>query len=160
MPDASKEPDCLPCEEKAQAINDLRPIDMSATNSWTFHGPKKAVGFNPLYFVHQTIPLDNLQRVYPKPIFHPDGSIEYPKPIAAAGEPDEINGYTRDESNPWRFIPDWPECAKRFHGAKYKSNGSLDIRMICKHPDAEYHDKLVTVAICEACPVRELMQRQ
>lgn len=110
---------------------------------------------HPLAQIRFSLPMDTVQRFHPRPIFHPDGSIEYPKPEAASTPPDEIEGYKRANDNPWRFTPLWPDCVMRFQGAKLKENGCIQVHMICQNPEAAAFGKQVDCKTCTECPVRK-----
>lgn len=84
-------------------------------------------------------------------VIHDDGSIEY-QPLDTI--PPEINGYIRDEGNPFLFHPLWPQCDMRLHGTKLVREG-IDVLMICNCDQAEQFKKFVTPAECQSCPLRK-----
>jgi len=92
--------------------------------------------------------------VYSRPAVHNDGSIEY-KPVDA-GPPPEVNGYTRDEFNPWLFHPLWPECQLRMAGVRKAPNGAIDLKMVCNNPVVKDHFmRFVKSDDCAACTQRK-----
>lgn len=71
--------------------------------------------------------------------------------------PRDLQGYVRDESDPWRFKPLWPRCLKRKPKAKRTHGcGGIQITMICRHRDSSLRDTEVTHEQCQQCQVREI----
>jgi hypothetical protein len=83
------------------------------------------------------------------------GVIIYTPNFEGQLPPPEINGYQRDFDDPWRFYPLWKECVMRIHGtSRNRQRGSINVRMICNHPECQYAGKYVTVLECETCSYR------
>jgi hypothetical protein len=103
-------------------------------------------------------PDDGLVRLYPRPKFHEDGSIEYTN--GGGAPPPEINGYKRDSHNPRLFHPIWPECVMRMQGTKMdRKTGAIDLVMVCNHPEVKDHFmKNVPADACVGCPSRKAQQ--
>lgn len=103
---------------------------------------------------HTIPPPDGKTRTYGRPEFHQDGSIEYP--TQEGPPPADINGFYRDEQNPFLFHPLWGECTARMQGCKMNPiSGEIDVKMVCNNPDAigNFH-QFVTSQQCADCPVR------
>lgn len=100
-------------------------------------------------------PDDGVHRLYPRPKFHEDGSIEYTN--GGGDPPPEINGYKRDALNPRLYHPIWPECALRMQGTKMtRKTGAIDVVMVCNNPEVKEHFmRNVTAETCVNCPLRK-----
>jgi hypothetical protein len=94
-------------------------------------------------------------RTFKPPIFHDDGSIEYPKGEKDWEPPRDINGYVRDPDNKWKFHPLWPVCGLRHQTAFLKANcGCIDVIMRCNNPQAPEFGQRLGHDTCIKCPVR------
>ncbi len=85
------------------------------------------------------------------PTFHPNGDIEFTKGFLVA----DIEGYDRDQENLSLFHPRWPGCDVRAQAAWLVADGSLEISMMCRGPEAPTFNMLVTCATCESCPFKK-----
>lgn len=113
------------------------------------------VAYNGLSDLQHTLPIyDGVQRQFQRPVFSPDGSLEYPRLSGDETPPDEIDGYERDPDNAWKFHPIWPECALRLQGTELKPNGCIDVVMVCNNPETSTFGKKVTCETCTGCPVK------
>ncbi len=122
-----------------------------------FVAPYAPTGQHVLSGLARTIRPDGIERTF-KPIFNDDGTIRYEKPILEPGlVPDAINGYRRDDTDPYLFHPTWPPCAARFYSAKIKSNGCVDVVMACNHPQATTFRQPVDCGTCHGCVLRTQM---
>lgn len=102
-----------------------------------------------------TLPIyDGVQRQFQRPVFGPDGSLEYPRLAADSTPPDDIDGYTRDPNNAWRFTPNWPPCLLRGQGTMLKENGCINVAMACNNPESKHFGKKVSYENCRDCQVR------
>lgn len=119
--------------------------------------PSKCSPFHQLGF--SLPPDDGKVRQHGRPVFHCDGRIEYPLPPPTeemVTAPPDIQGYRRDETNPFLFHPEWLECTTRMQGLKFDpKSGAVGIKMVCSHPTCEQRMKFVTPDICAACPLRQ-----
>ena len=84
-----------------------------------------------------------------------NGSLEFPY------EHPEIDGYTRDPSNPRLQHPTWPPCACRAYKITLKAalkaalkNSLTTITGVCHHLTAELKGQTVLSAQCRECPSR------
>jgi len=94
-------------------------------------------------------------RTFKPPIFHDDGSIEYPKAEKDWEPPRDINGYVRDPENKWLFHPLWPVCGLRHQMAFLKANcGCIDVVMRCNNPQSPEFGQRLGHETCIKCPVR------
>ena len=106
-----------------------------------------------------TLPIEDpakvSERTFKPPIFHDDGSIEYPKGEKDWEPPRDINGYVRDVRNKWLFHPLWPVCGLRHQMAFLKANcGCIDVVMRCNNPQASEFGQRIGHDTCIKCPVR------
>jgi hypothetical protein len=106
-------------------------------------------------------PDDGKPRLFIRPIFHPDGSIEYPQDKIITRDPKEPNGYIRDTNNRFLFHPLWGECTKRMQGLQMDpKTAEVDVKMVCSHPETPHSMKFVTALNCSECPLRSLPIRK
>ena len=99
------------------------------------------------------------EAIFNTPTFHANGVIEYAKSeLKPDTEPDDINGYRRDPSDSWRFLPVWPKCVERFYSLMQKPNGCMQVTMACNHPEAATYGKQVDCKTCEGCPLRAIIK--
>ena len=106
-----------------------------------------------------TLPVESPEKIadrtFKPPIFHDDGSIEYPKGEKDWEPPKDINGYARDPDNKWLFHPQWPVCSLRYMAAFLKANcGCIDIIARCNNPKASMFGQRIGPETCIKCPVR------
>jgi hypothetical protein len=85
-------------------------------------------------------------------VVHDNGCIEFAP--AENWQPKDIAGYRRDEGDPFLFYPLWPQCEKRYHGTRHFPDGSLDVLMICDHPEHPSYKQYVSCETCDACSLR------
>lgn len=107
--------------------------------------------------IELTLPADKPEadRTFKPPIFHDDGSIEYPKAEKDWEPPRDINGYVRDPNNKWLFHPLWPVCGLRYQMAFLKANcGCIDVIMRCNNPQSPEFGARLAHETCAKCPVR------
>jgi hypothetical protein len=153
-----------PCKDCPQGfrVEDLMDengqVDFTKINlPQIYHAPNP--GTNPLQQMQYALPpFDGVKRDFQRPVFEDDGSIEYPKLNGDFEPPPNIEGYVRDKNNPWRFTPEWPECASRYHGVKMRPCGSIQVKMACQNPESEHNGENVTCEDCQGCPVRTLFK--
>ena len=87
--------------------------------------------------------------------FNPDGSIEY-EDNGDWELPRDLAGYTRDGSNPLKFIPRWLPCALRHQIAwRWPVCGCIGIRLRCSNPVCKKFANVVTPEICSSCEERK-----
>jgi hypothetical protein len=99
--------------------------------------------------------IKDAERTFQRPIFHDDGSIEYPKREGDWEPPQNINGYVRDTDNKWLFHPLWPPCVLRHQMAFLKANcGCIDVVMRCNSPQSPAFGQRLAHETCANCPVR------
>ena len=79
-----------------------------------------------------------------------DGSITYPK--KGWEPPPEIEGYTRDPRNKWRFIRKWLPCKSRQETKLTKPCGAIQIVALCECKGCPMYSLTVRAVDCEACP--------
>ena len=108
-----------------------------------------------------TLPVESPEKVadrtFKTPIFHDDGSIEYPKGEKDWEPPQNINGYVRDEQNKWLFHPLWVPCQLRHQMAFMKANcGCIDVIMRCTNPQAPEFGQRLSHEVCAKCPFRKI----
>lgn len=109
----------------------------------------------PLADLRYSLPIhDGVQRQFQRPVFSDDSSLEYPRLAGDTTPPDDIDGFQRDQDNPWLFHPVWLECAVRAEGTKLKPNGCIDVVMACNNPAAPTFMKPVKCATCQTCVFR------
>jgi hypothetical protein len=106
-----------------------------------------------------TLPVESpekaAERTFKPPIFHDDGSIEYPKAEKDWEPPRDINGYVRDPNNKWLFHPLWTVCGLRYQMAFLKANcGCIDVIMRCNNPQSPEFGARLAHETCAKCPVR------
>lgn len=82
----------------------------------------------------------------------PDGSFEYAK--TGFEPPPELEGFTRDPENAWRFIPQFLPCKKRIQTQFVKQCGAITVLSICTHSKCELRQGEVKVSDCQGCPLR------
>jgi len=85
--------------------------------------------------------------------FENDGTIVYPECTGQwAEEPREINGYQRDPTDAFRFLPLWRECLLR-HGiaVRYAACGCVEVIMRCNNPAATEFGTRLTWEQCRDC---------
>lgn len=147
---------CSGAAEHARSSEASPPIDISRFRLPQVYHAQYPVSGHPLHALQFTLPPDDgVQRSFPQPIFHPDGSIEYPRRPGDWEPPAEINGYRRDPANKWRFFPLWPDCVFRLQGTRLKPDcGCIDVAMACNSPDSEHFGQPVRHTDCETCPLR------
>ncbi len=109
--------------------------------------------------IAMTLPVESpekaAERTFKPPIFHDDGSIEYPKAEKDWEPPRDINGYVRDPNNKWLFHPLWPVCGLRYQMAFLKANcGCIDVIMRCNNPQSPEFGARLAHETCAKCPVR------
>jgi hypothetical protein len=134
-------------------INDiLNRLPQAVYGANTPHNPLKSLG--------ATLPVDDgVVRKFGRPQVLDDGSIQYPP---GDEHPPEINGYARDENNPFLFHPLWPECLLRMQGTRLdRKSGAINVSMVCNSPEAKDHFmKYVKHTDCEGCPFRKARENQ
>jgi len=95
------------------------------------------------------------ERTFQRPLFHDDGSIEYPREEGSWEPPQNINGYVRDTDNKWLFHPLWLPCAFRHQMAFLKANcGCIDVVCRCNSPQSPVFGHRLAHTDCSSCPVR------
>ncbi len=100
-------------------------------------------------------PEKDAERTFRRPIFHDDGSIEYPREEGSWEPPRDINGYARDPNNNFLFHPLWLPCALRHQSAIMRPGcGCIEVIMRCNSPQATKFGQRLAHTDCEACPVR------
>lgn len=144
-----------------EGCGDEIPFDVALNEAYTLMAPI-LVGsvpgpHNPLAQMDFTVPFaDEIKRDFERPKFHNDGSIEYPKRGDEVGHPPEINGYRRDEVNPFLFHPLWPVCYTRLQGTDFHGfRGTIDVVMRCANSEAAAYKKDITADICNGCPHKQ-----
>ena len=86
-----------------------------------------------------------------------DGNLVYPR---TGFEPPVCpEGYKRKNDSPrspdaWVFIPIWPKCEYRAFANKVRPCGCVAINAICMHPESKYRHRLVTLQMCNGCPLK------
>jgi hypothetical protein len=93
------------------------------------------------------------QKTFARGRFMPDGSLVYPK--KGWEPPPEVEGYQRDPGNAWRFLPLWPPCQTRARMLKMKKCGAYNVVMACTNGQCEHNQNVVTLQICQNCPLRQ-----
>jgi len=87
-----------------------------------------------------------------------DGNLVYePNGLKPPSVP---NGYRRkgeDGADAWVFIPAWPSCVDREMANTVQRCGCIKIDAMCASKESERHGQPVTLAVCEACPVRRAL---
>jgi len=124
---------------------------------WTGHtgplgptGPTPSVPRPDLAAIELTLPAGTSNPTFQRPVFHADGSIEYPK---GEKEPLDIDGYVRDG---WLFRPLWNKCAWRHQVAFFKAAcGCVSLVSRCNNPQASEFAQRISHTTCESCPVRK-----
>ncbi len=95
------------------------------------------------------------ERTFKRPVFHEDGSIEYPRQEGDWEIPMVPQGYARDPENKFKLLPLWNFCQLRSLTAAVKENcGCLDVVAKCVNPAAPSFGQRLAHATCESCPVR------
>ena len=85
--------------------------------------------------------------------FESDGSITYEQ---TGDEPPDINGYKRDEKNPWHFLSLWPDCLLRHgSGIRYASCGCINVIMRCNNPETPTFGDRINHTQCQTCQWRK-----
>ena len=80
----------------------------------------------------------------------PDGSVMYVK--KGQEPPPDLDGFSRDPQNPWRFIPLWQACDWRYQTQYLKQCGALAVRTTCRNPDGPTgKGQVVEFNHCQAC---------
>ena len=70
--------------------------------------------------------------------------------------PRDIDGYQRDPTNAWRFLPLWPVCPMRLAtGVRLLNYGCVGVIMRCNHPQASTFSQQVSYPQCETCRSRK-----
>lgn len=101
-------------------------------------------------------PIKDAERTFQRPIFHADGSIEYPKREKDWEPPQVPEGFVRDRTNKWKFLPLWPVCQLRNMTAFFKAAcGCISLASRCNSPQSPEFARRVAHTTCEACPVRK-----
>lgn len=80
-----------------------------------------------------------------------NGDIVYAK--KGNEPPPDIEGFTRDPKDPWRFNKKWTPCTFRIQTPLIKPCGAYSIKTLCNHPELPHTD--VTFQHCQACPFRK-----
>jgi len=102
-----------------------------------------------------TLPKNDIDRDFKKPTVKTDGTIFYePSQVNSKAIPDDIQGYRRDEANPFLFHPVWPHCIARLFGTQVKPDGCIDVKMACNHPHAATFGQPVSLDKCKGCVMR------
>ncbi len=83
---------------------------------------------------------------YGDPIFHEDGTLEFPMDM-----PEEVYGFLRVNATTFRSL--WPDCVRRTMGV-FVHGGLLAVAGRCNHYLAEHFTRPVSVDQCQACPAR------
>lgn len=96
------------------------------------------------------------ERQFDQPRFV-NGELIYPK--TGWEPPKEPEGFKRKNDDPkspdaWVFIPNWPECAEREMHGRTLPCGCVNFAAICASKRSGKEGQLVTLGVCEACPVR------
>ena len=82
--------------------------------------------------------------------FEPDGSIIYDKD--GWEPPRDIDGYTRDPQNAWRFLPLWPVCRLRLAtGVRLANCGCVGVIMRCNDPRSPVFGQQAAYNQCAGC---------
>lgn len=103
----------------------------------------------------QALPSELLGAPYPLPRITESGDIIYAQRDVALKPPPDIDGYVRDQDDPWRFHPLWTECVMRIHGTRRnRSTGAINVVMICNHPQCAYRGGRIAYTDCNTCPHR------
>lgn len=90
------------------------------------------------------------------PVIDQDGVIVFPQDQE---EIPVIDGYTVDEENPLRLIPNEDaHCVWKITGIMLQKSGSYRPHHVCRNSKCEHRSKPVTPDICKACPLRELTE--
>lgn len=98
-----------------------------------------------------TVQVENAETLQ-APVLEPDGSIRYPE----SQEVPEIEGYTLDEEDDHRLIPDEKcHCVWKITGIMLQKKGGYKPHHVCRHSECEHRSKPVTPEICKACPFRQ-----
>ena len=93
-----------------------------------------------------------MARSFGKGRFMPDGSLTYPK--KGWEPPPDLEGYTRDPGNAWRFLPLWPVCLDRTRTAYIQKCGAYNVIMTCHSAECPANGEKVTLSLCQGCPFR------
>ncbi len=100
-------------------------------------------------------PIKDAERTFRRPIFHDDGSIEYPREEGSWEPPRDINGYVRDPDNDFLFHPLWLSCGLRHQTAILRPGcGCIDVIMRCNSPQSPEFGARLAHETCAKCPVR------
>jgi len=92
---------------------------------------------------------------YDLPHIADDGSIIYAERYEGQPTPPAVHGYHRNSDDPWRFHPLWTECAMRIHGtSRNRRNGTINIIMICNHPQHPKQGIRLAHTDCNECLLR------
>ncbi len=84
--------------------------------------------------------------------FEADGSIVYDKAEGDWEPPRDIDGYQRDPTNAWRFLPQWPVCRARIMTAVRLVNcGCIGLITRCNHPQTSTFTQQVFYDQCKGC---------
>lgn len=126
----------------------------------TYKAKKKCGGCNGKHKQYETDPqapsaptfIQGINMGFGRARVQADGSILYPK--RGWEPPPPMEGFERNPTNPWHFLPKWPECQSRQQVLMQKPCGAIDVKMICKNQEAEAFHTDVTVQTCEGCPHR------
>jgi hypothetical protein len=154
---------CTDCPQLAFAL----PGDIKEPNIRYIHH----AGDNKQFYAALEKTISEEEITNGRPTIHEDGSVEFP-----LGDPPDLHGYKRDETNRQLFHPLWPECVKRVVGT-FVNEGRLGVIARCNNLRTLAHLKLekssrenlheaykqmtftkaVTPEQCAACPCRELV---
>lgn len=89
------------------------------------------------------------------PILLSEGVIQFPEGQVAP----QVAGYTSDESDKSRLIPDKDcACDWKITGIMLQKGGDYKPHHVCRQSKCEHGTKPVTADICKACPFRELAE--
>ena len=147
--------ECATCPLRSTGLGSpaAQPVPASVTPP-----PPPSVPRPDLAAIELTLPAasPNPDATFQRPVFHTDGSIEYPRKEGDWEIPQNISGYTRDTSNNFLFHPLWPPCSLRHMTAFLKTNcGCISIVSRCASPQSPSFGQRVAHTDCESCPVRK-----
>jgi hypothetical protein len=110
-----------------------------------------------LQAIETTLPAANpiKDATFRRPVFHTDGSIEYPKGPKDWEPPQNIDGWVRD-TNKWKFLPLFLPCQLRHQSAFLKAScGCVNVISRCNNPQAPPFGQRVSHETCAACTKRQ-----
>jgi len=89
-----------------------------------------------------------------------DGSIVYERRKEDWEPPKDVEGFQRDQDDPWKFVSQWPECCHRSVQSNFAAGcGFVRLRMACTHPDLNIADGQLTYQKCCQCLKREIEEK-